>query len=191
MWRYLIFDDMTCCTQTDIERLKAVASPQRLAQAMRYHHIFGQWACLKSYEMLLQLLHTDLPLTFEYNEHGKPYLSTDSLQSLQTVFPFFSISHCKEAIAVAVSSKEIGIDIESRTRRISDGLAEHVMNWQEQQYIVRHSDPPSAFIVLWTKKEAVLKQRGTGILDDMRNVLTGSEPIETHITDTYIYSICC
>ena len=201
MYQYAIFDDMTQCTQDDILRLKAIASPQRLTQAMRFEHIFGQWACLKSYEMLLQLfhadlsdklqhLHTDLSLEFRYNDHDKPYLTQDTINRLQTPYPFFSISHCKNAIAVAVGSQEIGIDIESRHRHISDGLTEHVMNPQEQQYIARHSDLATAFIELRTKKEALLKQRGTGITDDLRSVLTGNEPIQTHVFDSYIFSIC-
>lgn len=157
---------------------------------MQYSHLFGQWTCLKSYEMLLQLLRTDYPVEFEYSSHGKPYISKHILQSLQTPYSFFSISHCQQAVAVAVSGSKIGIDVESRTRRISDGLAESVMNESEQQYIARHPEPDTPFIELWTKKEAVLKQRGTGIIDDMRSVLTGSEQIETYIFDTYIMSIC-
>ena len=299
MRKHIIFDDMTQCTETDVERLKALASKQRLEQAMRYKHLFGQWACLKSYEMLLQLLyssqttesvyvphdkntdflcHSDSKpievgndrhdkttdfvchqdgkpiegennrhdkntdfvcspdgkpieygnnrysrpiglednrqgrpiglednrqgkliesagirygkeIEFEYNEYGKPRLTEEWAERMQTPFRFFSISHCKEGIAVAVSEHETGIDIESRTRRISDGLAERVMNEQEQHHIATHPDPQTAFIELWTKKEAVLKLRGTGIIDDMRDVLTGNEHIETHVYDTYIVSI--
>ena len=266
MRKHIIFDDMTQCTETDVERLKALASKQRLEQAMRYKHLFGQWACLKSYEMLLQLLYssqttesaydrhdktsdfvcspygkpievgndrhdntTDFvcspdgkpieygnnrysrpielednrqgkliesagirygkEIEFEYNEYGKPRLTEEWAERMQTPFRFFSISHCKEGIAVAVSEHETGIDIESRTRRISDGLAERVMNEQEQHHIATHPDPQTAFIELWTKKEAVLKLRGTGIIDDMRDVLTGNEHIETHVYNTYIVSI--
>ena len=255
---------------------------------MRYKHLFGQWACLKSYEMLLQLLYSsqttesvyvphdkttdfvchqdgksievgddrhgqtsdlvchqdDKPIEgennrhdkntdfvcspdgkpieygnnrysrpielednrqgkeieragirygkeieFEYNEYGKPRLTEEWAERMQTPFRFFSISHCKEGIAVAVSEHETGIDIESRTRRISDGLAERVMNEQEQYHIATHPDPKTAFIELWTKKEAVLKLRGTGIIDDMRDVLTGNEHIETLLYDKYVVSI--
>ena len=182
MHDYLICDDMTLCTQADVERLNTIVSPQRREQAMRYKHVFGQWACLKSYEMLLRLLHIATPVSFVYNEHGKPFLPQKDI--------FFSISHCKEAVAVVVSDREVGIDIESRNRRVSQELIERVMNEDEQRYITTHPEPATAFIELWTKKEALLKQLGTGIIDDLTNVLTGNENIETHIFDNYIVSIC-
>jgi len=182
MLKYLICDDMTLCTQADVERLMTVASPQRREQALRYRHLSGRWACLKSYEMLLGLLHTGTPVSFVYNEYGKPFLQQNDV--------FFSISHCKEAIAVVVSDRETGIDIESRRRCVSPELTERVMNEDEQRYIASHPEPATAFIELWTKKEALLKMRGTGITDDLKNVLTGDEDIETHIFDNYIVSIC-
>ena len=42
---------------------------------------------------------------FQFNEHGKPYLVGHE-------GVYFNISHCREAIAVGVSNREIGIDIE-------------------------------------------------------------------------------
>ncbi|MBQ7697842.1 MAG: 4'-phosphopantetheinyl transferase superfamily protein [Paludibacteraceae bacterium] len=190
MLNYIIFDDIAQCTEADIARLKLLASPQRLEQAMRFKHMRGQWNCLKSYELLCRLLQTEQPLAFRYNDYGKPYLTQDTLNCLRSPYRFFSISHCKEAIAVAVSDQEIGIDIESRNRRISPSLIQSEMNVAEQDYINRHPNPATAFIELWTKKEAVLKQRGTGIIDHLQNVLTGNEPVQTHIYDTYILSIC-
>ena len=104
--------------------------------------------------------------------------------------PFFSISHCKDAIAVVVSDREVGIDVESRHRHTTDSLVESVMNENEQYYIASRPEQDTAFIELWTKKEAVLKQRGTGITDHLKNVLTGNEHIETLLFDNYIVSIC-
>jgi 4'-phosphopantetheinyl transferase len=188
MWQYLIYDDMTRCTEADMERMKSLASKQRVEQAMRYKHCFGQWACLKSYELLCQLLQTDIPFDFCYNEYGKPYFT--SVVAQQFAMPFFSISHCKDAIAVVVSDREVGIDVESRHRHTTDSLVESVMNENEQEYIASRPEQDTAFIELWTKKEAVLKQRGTGITDHLKNVLTGNEHIETLLFDNYIVSIC-
>ena len=53
---YKVFDDMAQCCSAEIMRLKACVSAQRLEQAMQYSHMFGQYCCLKSYEMLLELL---------------------------------------------------------------------------------------------------------------------------------------
>ena len=85
--QYRIFDDMTECSEQEIARLLTLVSPQRREQALRYTHIFGQFCCLKSYELLTALL-ASTPYTlhstpsFLYNEHGAPYLDDG---------PYFSI----------------------------------------------------------------------------------------------------
>ena len=74
-----------------------------------------------------------------------------------------SISHCRAAVAAAVSSEgAIGIDVESR-RRIGDGLMERVCTPDEIYTIHNASDPTMQFLRFWTRKEAVLKMRRTGI----------------------------
>ena len=209
MLQYHVFDDISQCSEADVSRLLPLVSSQRREQALRYKHLFGQWACLKSYEMLSHLMQAneiDLhsghyaesnysSLEFSYNEYGKPYLQIPPI--------YFSISHCKEAIAVVFSDKEVGIDVESRHRCVSEELIDKVMNEQERLFIhlneteqqpctrqlERLCTPQERFIALWTQKEAVLKLRGTGIMDDMKDVLTGNEKVHTEIRENYIYSI--
>ena len=101
-----------------------LVSKQRREQALRYKHTFGQYCCLKSWLMLKELSvfsgqHSD----FLYNEHGKPYLENG---------PYFSISHCKEGIAVAVDDQPIGIDVES-IRPAKEELVAQTMNEEEFQ----------------------------------------------------------
>ena len=167
-----IFDDMSQCTEADVARLLLVVNQQRREQALKYKHTFGQWTCLKSWELL------GIDQDWQYNEYGKPYI---------TGGPEFSISHCKHGIAVATDTQPIGIDIES-IRHADDVLIERTMNEQERQQI--HSD--ADFIRLWTQKEAYLKYLGTGIIDDLHHVLdnTGNVTFETKETDNYIYTIC-
>ena len=74
-----------------------------------------------------------------------------------------SISHCRMAVAVAVSPEgRVGIDVECR-RKIGDGLMERVCSAEEQAAVHAAADPTMVFLQLWTRKEAVLKMRGTGI----------------------------
>ena len=95
-------------------------------------------------------------LAVEHNTDGAPYLP-------QRPDLHISISHCRQAVAVAVSSdRRVGIDIESR-RKIGSDLAERVCTPAEQAAIKASADPTMAFLQCWTKKEAVLKMRGTGI----------------------------
>lgn len=210
---YLLFDDMTQCTAEEVERMSWLVSEQRRGQALRYKHIFGQFACLKSYCMLLELLRkhqwigaNECP-DFAVNEYGKPRLidaNGNSIEALtmaneasclprQERTPLeFSISHCKKGILVAIDTQPIGVDIES-VRRVDEALVQHTMNSREVEEIHASDNPDMAFTRLWTQKEAVLKQRGTGINCDLRNVLTDNQlPHLQTIVDTqkgYAYSI--
>ena len=183
-----IFDHMNECTEPEVARLLNMVSPQRREQALRYKHLFSQYCCLKSYELLLQLLASTPYLLhstpiFLYNEHGKPYLENG---------PYFSISHCKHAIAVAVSEIPIGIDIE-HIRTAKPNLVAHTMNEEEQAYIWAAESPDIAFTCLWTQKEAVLKMQGTGIINDIKNTLVNIDDIhlQTHVNHEkqYVYSL--
>ena len=74
-----------------------------------------------------------------------------------------SISHCREAVAVAVREEgPVGIDVECR-RKVSRGLMERVCTAEELAAIDASDDPEMAFLRFWTRKEAVLKCRRTGI----------------------------
>jgi len=178
---YLLFTHMECCTDAEVERLLPLVSCQRREEALRYTHTFGRYCCLKSYEMLRCLVASvsptmeDCPLEFTYSEHGKPFLKARP-------DIHFSISHTKNAILVAISDKPIGVDVE-RFRHPSDGLLEKTMNADEQAMIAAASSQDAMFTALWTKKEAVLKLRGTGIVDDLHGALGGNEQIETRVDE--------
>ena len=180
-----IFDDMGQITEEEIQRLLPLVSDERREEAMSYKHLFGQFACLKSYVMLRELLERQglsHPFRFERNEHGKPFLADYS-------DIYFNISHCKNGIAVAVSSQPIGIDIESY-RNVSDSLIRYTMNEEEQRIIAESDDPLRTFTEYWTKKEAVFKLRGTGITHDLHNLLLGDEVVQTVVVPEkqYAYS---
>lgn len=181
-----IFDDMNKATVGEINRLLPLVSAERREEALRYKHLFGQFACLQSYVMLRGLLEQkglSHPFLFDYNEHGKP-----SLKDHPEVH--FNLSHCKNGIAVAVSDHPVGIDIEA-FRAVSDSLIRYTMNDDECRLILGSDDPERTFCEYWTKKEAVFKLRGTGITKGLHDLLEGNELVETFV-DTekrYAYSI--
>ena len=103
-----------------------LVAAQRRKQAMRYKLVFGQYCCLKSWLMLKELaVFSNQNSDFLYNEHGKPYVEGG---------PYFSISHCKEGIAVAVDDYPIGIDIEG-IRHADEELIKRVMNAEEMELV--------------------------------------------------------
>ena len=185
------------CTWDSVHAMLPRVSEQRRTQALQYKHAFGQYACLKSYLMLQDLLrehyHIESDLLFTYNEYGKPELDIRGANGVGSgQKPQFSISHCKQAIAVAVSNTPVGIDIET-LRHPSESLIEKTMNEQEQEQIAAADSMDEMFTALWTRKEAVLKYLGTGIVDDLHNVLsnTNNFSISTfRASPTTLCSIC-
>lgn len=174
-----IFDDMTQCTEQEVQRMLPLVSSQRREQALKYKHTFGQFCCLKSWLMLFDDVEMSRyqDLEWKYNEHGKPYLEGG---------PYFSISHCKAGIAVAIDDAPIGIDIET-IRHANEDLVERTMNEQE-----RVGMDDRTFTRLWTQKEAIVKAEGTGIysFEQLQTILdNGQWTLDTFEKDNYIYSI--
>ena len=89
-----------------------------------------------------------------------------------------------------IAQQPVGIDIES-IREYKDSLARYTMNDEELQRIASAERPDVEFTRLWTMKEAVLKCSGEGINNDIKNVLTGWENMETtvNLERGYVYSV--
>ena len=125
--------------------------------------------------------------SFCYNEHGKPFLAAHP-------GVHFSISHCKEAVGCLVSDRPCGLDVE-HIRKAKEELVRHTMSPRETDAIFSASFPDIAFTRLWTQKEAVLKLKGTGIVDDLHSVLEPEklQGLELHTVENpwrgYVYSI--
>lgn len=172
---------MEQCTAEEVQRMIPLVSAQRREQALRYKHVLGQFSCLKSWMMLREM--SGLVEEWNYNEHGKPFIPDG---------PYFSISHCKEGIAVAIDAEPVGIDIES-IRLADEDLIIRTMCAREQEEIRSAQDPARAFTRLWTQKEALVKAQGIGIVsfEQLRDVrIQNSEfRIQTVENEKYIYSI--
>ena len=146
----------------------------------------GEWRTLAeqraaAYRLLGEL--TGGEVVVEHDDKGAPYLPDHPELSV-------SISHCRTAVAVAVSPEgRVGIDVECR-RKIGDGLLERVCTADEQAAVRAAADPTMAFLQLWTRKEAVLKLRGTGIqgFGSMTAALTATDchviDLDTRLPDT-------
>ena len=126
-------------------------------------------------------------IVFLKNKNGKPFLMNYS--EFQ-----FNISHTRNAIVVAFSNNEIGVDIES-IKPIDIVIANRFFTPSEQGYIVLHDNPDYAFYEVWTKKEAYIKYIGTGLstplnsFDVLDNQIKST--LQTFATETYIISTCC
>ena len=171
----------------DLSKALSEISEQRREQALKFKFEQGQRLCVLAYQLLKEGLRKEYGIIenpiFEYNEHGKP-----SIVGHPEIY--FNLSHCKDAAVCAISNQPIGIDVES-IRELKDSLVNYTMNEEEANMINSSDNPASAFIRLWTMKEATMKLIGTGISNDMKSVIDSSKYKYTTVDkQRYIYTIC-
>ena len=133
--------------------------PDRKNKCLRYRNLSDKVACILSFMVLSEILKEKYDIDkvgdFRYNENGKPYLK-------EREDIFFSISHTKDTVAVAIAGFEIGIDVET-IREISTNLIVKVASEKEREVILSSSDMKRAFFKLWTMKESYAKAYGIGV----------------------------
>lgn len=100
---------------------------------------------------------------------------------------FFNISHTKKYICIAISSSEVGVDIENSSRQIRKSLFKKVLTDEEIAIINNDED----FLKCWVKKEAYLKMIGKGIFCHLNeiNSLKIENIIEKNENDYYL-AVC-
>ena len=163
-----INDHIDCISEKLVEKAISSLPSWRREQALKFKHLEGRRECALAYLELCRGLRLeynipDMPL-FLYDKYQKP-----SLYAYPHIY--FSLSHCKEAIGCFISDEPCGLDIES-LRSAKDSLVRYCMNEEECRQIFSSQNPDAAFISLWTKKEAVFKLKGTGINDDIKDILS-------------------
>lgn len=69
---------------------------------------------------------------------------------------FFSLSHTQDAVAVAVSGKPVGVDLECTDRLVRPNLAEKILT-PEEKLQLSQQDPDSHLLKMWCAKESLFK----------------------------------
>lgn len=104
-------------------------------------------------------------LSYYYGINNKPGIPKDPV--------FFNLTHTKNAFAIAVTRNHyIGIDLEEINSGIEiKAIASNYFGLKERDYIF-HSEKEAfeRFFLIWTRKEALLKALGTGILDKLDEI---------------------
>lgn len=173
----------------DLDAALGEISEQRREQALKFKHELGKRLCVLAYQLLKRGLDEVYGIrenpVFEYNEHGKPMI-------VGHPEIFFNLSHCKEAAICVVSDQPVGVDVES-VRSFNESLVRYTMNEAEVKEIESAEDQAVAFIRLWTMKESALKLIGTGISNELKQVLQQENLQFQTFVDTqrrFVYSIC-
>lgn len=120
-------------------------------------------------------------LRFVRGPFGKPQLEGHDLR--------FNFSDTKDAVLLGMTNGiDIGIDIETMHRRVDhDAVAGHYFTQDETNLLseLTGDDRKRRFLELWTRKEAVLKASGVGIMDDLKElrVLDGTNMMQVSHPD--------
>lgn len=172
----------------DLQQALSEVSPQRRAYALRYRTERDQRLSIAAYRLLHRaLLHEygiQEPPLFTFDANGKPHLQ-------QYPHIHFSMSHCRRAVACAVSDEPVGIDIEMLDI-IDEGVAAAVMSKEEQQQIIAAGHIDVAFYRLWTMKESLYKLTGDDNNGDICHMLDKMPPVtfETTVFPHYVCTTC-
>jgi 4'-phosphopantetheinyl transferase len=116
--------------------------------------------------VLADYLNTN-PINIKYinGKNNKPGLEGDPI--------YFNISHAKEAFAIAVSKDfYVGIDLEYIDENLEiHPIAKSFFGEKEREYIFRSKiEARDRFFLLWTRKEALLKALGIGLINNLKEV---------------------
>ena len=162
----------------DLQEALATVSAQRREQALRYRHERDRRLNVAAYRLLHRALMTEYGINelpqFTYDSNGKPALAG---------YPdiHFSMSHCRVAVACAVSDRPVGIDIETLDHysdrddhRDSSCDEESVHVPPDDCRILESHYPNAAFTRLWTMKESLFKLTGDDCGGDIARMLQES-----------------
>lgn len=113
-----------------------------------------------------------------YESNGKPFFED---------YPdfHFNVSHCEDLIAVAVSKRPVGVDIEV-LRDVNLEIAGRFFSEKE----IRFSKTCRDFLYVWTRKEAFLKRTGEGLKNISKADVLENSDIKTFEENGFLLSVC-
>lgn len=80
----------------------------------------------------------------------------------------FNLTHSSNLLLIAISLHPVGVDIEFVQPDFTfEGIFSSICSSDEQFQILHADNPVRSFYTCWTRKEAVLKASGEGLVDDM------------------------
>ena len=153
-----IFDRLDQYTDEVYEKHLSLLPTWRREKALQYKKLDDRKRCVLAFALLQRALREEYGINevpeFVYNEFGKPSFSNLPIH--------FSLSHCKDAVACAVSDHNIGIDVETIVPYNPD-VARRVCTAAELEMLEQSDNKDAEFIKLWTVKEAISKYEGMGL----------------------------
>src|SRR5215469_7030655 len=170
-------------SDAELNRRARVLTFEELARAARFHFERDRrrWIATRATVRDLLARYTGVPadsLRFHLGPHGKPSLEAPNGTGLE-----FNVSHSGELALCAVSrGLAVGVDVEAiRPEFASLSLARRFFAPAEGAALAAlpQHEQTEAFFACWSRKEAYIKARGTGIalgLDRFEVSLTPGRP---------------
>lgn len=144
--------DPSCLSSEEQDRLSQMSAPHR-----RQSFVAGRWLIRQSLARVVGTSPGEVELR----------IGPNGAISAPSPAPWFSLSHGKGAIGLALSAHgPLGLDIEIR-RPVPEAAA-IARDWPKGDQVVIAQDrpeEPAEFLRLWTAREAVLKCFGRGLAD--------------------------
>ena len=175
--------------QQAYEALYTAATPERKARADRFRSREDALRCLAAGALLGKALGEDAR-HLETGPYGKP-----CVKGRPGIH--FNLSHSGAWVVLALSSQEVGIDVERMA--LDEGrerIARRYFTPEEQDYIfAEREDRQLRFYRIWCGKESWLKYRGTGLSGGLTggDVLRPEEGLYFHtrlLPGGYFLSLC-
>lgn len=121
---------------------------------------FDRAVTIFEYTYLAKKLNVDLSL-IKYGNRGKPYFEGAKQ---------FSLSHSGNMLAVAISNKTVGVDVQT-ILPYDKALAKTICNEKELEQVNNSRNPARELTKLWAKKESLIKCKGEGFNQDLKTIL--------------------
>lgn len=135
---------------------------------------------------VLKQLNVSLDFKVYYKGNGKPYLQDYPL--------YFNLSHSGNYVVCAISTREVGVDIQEYKKADVERLARRFFSKEEQSFLkacAHEKEQNELFYHLWTRKEAYGKLTGEGIAAAIdKNVLPlikGKSTVAVAEDDTQLF----
>ena len=130
-----------------------------------------------------------------YNQYGKPFF-----KSLKN--NFFNISHSKDKIFIAISDKEIGVDVEYKKNDVSLCMkiakrfySDYEYELMKERFDKNEKDCVDLFYRLWTIRESFVKYLGTGLIYEKNDIVISfddnDKPYLKYFKDEKLYQNPC
>lgn len=135
--------------------------PSFLPDILRYREFKDKKARLLARLMVLYALKMDnaehLIHKWTVTDFQKPHIPT---------WKNFNISHSGNWVILLCSNNKIGVDVEAVDLRPHHDIVT-LLHTNEREYVNNAKDKTAAFYTIWTRKEALLKATGTGLINKL------------------------